>query len=99
MADMRFIWDLVDDPEGNVRHIAQHDITPDEVEEVLTDHHNEATVSRSSNLPITFGWTLTGKYIAVVYEEVDEDPLTLRPVTAYETNPPREQKRRKKRGR
>jgi hypothetical protein len=32
MADMRFIWDLEEDPEGNIQHIAEHGITPDEVE-------------------------------------------------------------------
>jgi DNA-binding XRE family transcriptional regulator len=29
------IWDLEDDPRGNIQHIAEHDVTPEEVEEVL----------------------------------------------------------------
>ena len=29
----------------------------------------------------------TGKYIAVVFEIVEEDPLAVYPVTAYETEP------------
>jgi hypothetical protein len=31
------IWDLEDDPQGNIQHIAEHDVTPEEVEEVLND--------------------------------------------------------------
>jgi hypothetical protein len=28
------IWDLEDDPRGNIQHLAEHDVTPEEVEEV-----------------------------------------------------------------
>jgi hypothetical protein len=34
---------------------------------------------------------------AVVYELVDDDPLTFRPVTAYDTPSPGAQKKRRKR--
>src|SRR3989442_9582258 len=98
MADIQVIWDLEHDPDGNVRHIAEHDITPEEFEEVLDDHRHEATTSRSSGQAITFGWTSTGKYIAIVYEEVPGVPLIIRPITAYPTNPPKS-KQRKKHGR
>ena len=37
MAFLHVIWDLDDDPDGNVQHIAEHDITKAEVLEVL-DH-------------------------------------------------------------
>jgi hypothetical protein len=67
-ADMRFIWDLEEDPEGNIRHIAEHGITQEEVEEVVSTHHQTAVASRSSGLPTTFGWTSTGKYLCVVFE-------------------------------
>jgi hypothetical protein len=96
---MHFIWDLDDDPEGNVQHIAEHGITQDGVEEVLIGNYERATFSESSGYPITFGWTSTGRHIAVVYEEAESDPLKLRPITAYETPPPMSAKRRKKRGR
>ena len=33
---IRVIWDLEDDPRGNTKHIAEHGVTPEEVEEVLT---------------------------------------------------------------
>ncbi len=77
----RVIWDLDDDPEGNVLHIAEHDIVKEEVEEVL-DNPAGIETSRSSGRPIAFGETSTGRLIAVVYEEIDED--TVYPVTAYE---------------
>jgi hypothetical protein len=98
MGDVQIIWDLEDEPHGNVQHLAEHGVTQEEFEEVLVNHHHEATTSRSSGETITFGSTSTGKYLAIVYEEVEADPLTVRPLTAYPTNPPR-QKRRKHHGR
>jgi uncharacterized DUF497 family protein len=83
------VWDLEDEPDGNVQHIAEHDITMDEVEEVLTNRNWVADESRSSGRPIVFGYTSTGKHIAVVFEVADDDPLTIYPVTAYETPEPR----------
>lgn len=81
MRDWEIIWDLDDDPDGNVVHIDEHGITKDEVEEVLRDPLSES-VSRSSGRPIAFGFTSTGKSIGVVYDPVDAD--TVYPVTAYE---------------
>lgn len=86
MRITQVFWDLDDDLDGNVRHIAEHGITIDEVEDVLYAA-DEVVASHSSGRPITFGETSTGKYIAVVFDVVDEDPLSVYPVTAYETNP------------
>ena len=33
MDDIHIVWDLEDDPDGNVPHIQEHDITVDEVED------------------------------------------------------------------
>ncbi len=82
----RIIWDLDDDPEGNVMHISEHGLTVEEVEEVLYAAE-EVIASQSSGRPITFGETSTGRYIAVVFDVIDEDPLSVYPVTAYETEP------------
>lgn len=78
--------DLDDDPDGNIQHIAEHGITIEEVEDVLygTD---QVSAGHSSGRPISFGETRTGKHIAVVFDVVDEDPLAVSPVTAYEANP------------
>lgn len=84
MAYSEAIWDLDDDPAGNVQHIAEHGISKEEVEEVLENPDGVET-SRSSGRPIAFGETSTGRIIAVVYEEIDE--ATVYPVTAYEVEP------------
>lgn len=86
--DAMILWDLEHDPEGNVQHLKEHDVTIDEAEEVLLDPRSKRAVSRSSGLPTVFGWTSTGRHLAVVYELVDEDPFTVRPVTAYDVPPP-----------
>jgi hypothetical protein len=94
MFRMRIFWDLEDDPGGNYVHIVVegHGITQEEVEEVLDSPDSKTTTSRESGHPITFGRTSTGKNIAVVWERVDDDPLTAYPLTAYETRPRREKK-------
>ena len=89
MAAVQIIWDLPEDPDGNLAHIAEHGLTPDEVEDVLFDPDSDTTVSRSSGASITFGYTSGARYIAVVWEHVLSDPLTIRPVTAYEVPEPR----------
>ncbi|HEY4759084.1 MAG TPA: hypothetical protein VIH42_00745 [Thermoguttaceae bacterium] len=89
---IQVIWDLKDDPHGNVLHIAEHDVTTEEVEEVLKDRHSRTVYSASSGRPITFGWTVAGRYIAVVWEVAEEDPLTIYPITAYPAPEPRVEK-------
>jgi hypothetical protein len=89
MRGVQIIWDLPDEPDGNYVHILDgHDVTIEEVEEVLTDPDSDDAVSRSSGNPCVFGWTSTGKYIIVVYELVLDDPKTLYPITAYPVPPP-----------
>ena len=75
----RIIWDHL--PDGNVEHVEEHDLTTDEVEHVLVNFDSTG-VSQSSGRPCVFGYTPDGRYIIVIYEEVDED--TVVPVTAYE---------------
>ncbi len=77
------IWDLEDDPRGNIQHIAEHGVTPEEVEDVLNDWRARTTYSASSGRRITFGWTSAERYIAVVWDLADQEPLTVYPVTAY----------------
>ena len=45
-------------------------------------------VSRSSGRPIRFGYTGTGKFIAVIYDIESDVPLVVYPVTAYEVSEP-----------
>jgi hypothetical protein len=83
MPFLEIIWDLDDDPDGNVAHIDEHGVTKDEVRDVLENPLGTET-SRSSGRPIVFGVTSTGKSIAVVYESIDDD--TVYPITAYEVD-------------
>ena len=75
------IWDLDDDPQGNVHHIARHGVTKEEVEEVLL-HSTDMDTSRSSGRPVVFGDTSTGRHLFVVYELIDAE--TAYPITAYD---------------
>jgi uncharacterized DUF497 family protein len=81
MPFLHVIWDLDDDPRGNVQHIAEHGITKAEVIEVLAQPE-ASEVSRSSGRPVAIGTTSGGRTILVVYEETAED--TVYPVTAYD---------------
>src|SRR5207248_2051158 len=45
-------------------------VTIEEAEEVLLDPASSRAVSRTSGLPTAFGWTSTGRHLAVVYELV-----------------------------
>ena len=71
-----FVWD-----DENEEHLAEHGVSPDEFEEVVCDPDGTGQ-SRSTGRMIAFGYTSTGKYLACVYELVDES--TVYPITAYE---------------
>ena len=77
------IWDPL--PGGNVEHVEEHDLTTDDVDHVLQNPEATGT-SRSSGRPCMFGHIRDGRYIVVLYEEVDDD--TVIPVTAYEDPEP-----------
>lgn len=85
MAFVRILWDDEDDPDGNVEHIADHDLTMDDVEHVLT-HRTRESISRSTGLPVAWGYTPEDRYIIVVYEAIDEE--TIRVITAYDVPGP-----------
>jgi uncharacterized DUF497 family protein len=95
MLESRVIWDLDEEPNGNVHHIKEHGITKDDVEDVLFNVKNETATSRSSGEKITFGYTQSGVYLAVIWQHIDDNPLTMRPITAYAV---REPKKKRKRG-
>jgi len=86
MNIFRILWDEPDDPDGNLRHVAEHGLSIEDVEEVLSNPTSEGK-SNSSGRPCAWGYTLEGIYIIVIYEEIDQD--TIRVVTAYEVAEPR----------
>ena len=79
MNFLHVIWDH--GAEGNVEHIDDHDLTPEDVEFVL-EHATGEEKSDSSGRPCIFGYTPAGEYIIVVFEWIDDDSVL--PVTAYE---------------
>jgi uncharacterized DUF497 family protein len=83
MSWTSIIWDAT--PGGNVEHVEAHDLTTDDVEYVLENPVSTGT-SRSSGRPCVFGHTPDGRFIVVIYEEVDAH--TVLPVTAHEVPEP-----------
>jgi len=64
----------------NEAHIAEHDLTPAEVEHVLRNPI-DAGLSRKHGRPFVVGYTPQGRRVLVAYEEVDQ--LTVYPITAF----------------
>lgn len=82
------LWDDAADPTGNVRHVAAHGVTPAEVESVLRNANAEDGVSRTTGRKMAFGWTDTGKFLAVAYTvKQTRSTVALYPVTAYPVDP------------
>lgn len=78
-------WDDKDDETGNMRHVAEHGITPDEVEFILSAA-DEADVFRSlsSGRPAVIGDTVEGRTLIVVFERAEDGGIVLlTPITAY----------------
>ncbi len=78
------IWDDENEP-----HITgPGEVTTEDVEEVIHRHpgsHDDPDdYSASTELPLIFGDTSTGKHIVVVFEDLsDDDLIIIRPNTAY----------------
>ncbi|MGD0460878.1 MAG: hypothetical protein ABSB74_00155 [Tepidisphaeraceae bacterium] len=79
MPHLEVIW--IDGPGGNVRHLAEHGVTREEARDVLTDP-TATDVSRRTGRPIAFGFTRSGRKLAVIYERVDR--ITVYPITAFD---------------
>lgn len=71
-----FVWtpEIID-------HLAEHDVTPEEFEEVVSDPDFE-DVSRSTGNPLAMGSTSAGRSLCGVFKRLDDD--VIQPVTAYE---------------
>jgi hypothetical protein len=82
--DALIAWDDDDDPHGNVRHIAHNGVSKEEFEFVLTSHRSRRGRSRSSGRQTAWGEGPDGREIVIVYEIESNNPLVIRPVTAYE---------------
>jgi len=81
MPYYRFEW-----TDESIEHLAEHGISQDDFESVVCDPDTR-DVSRSSGLPVAFGYTPDGRYIITIYRELDE--MTVLPVTAFEVPEPK----------
>jgi len=91
LQDALIDWDDPDDEGSNTAHIAEHGLSPEEVESALLDENATFDVSDSSGRPIAFGSTPMGRFIAIVFEVLNlTDPLVIRPITAYDVPEPKE---------
>ena len=85
--NVNFLWDMPDDPRGNVEKLRQHGLTPDDAILVVeTARMTDVETSRSSGRPIVFGSIFDGRYIAVPFDFIDRD--TVKVVTAFEVPEP-----------
>jgi uncharacterized DUF497 family protein len=82
---LHIIWDMEDDPKGNVQHIAEHGLSLAYVETVLNHPYREG-FSKSTGRPAVWGYTPENEYIIVIYERIDLD--TIRVITAFEVPEP-----------
>lgn len=80
---VQIIWN--DEPGGNIDHIEEHGLTVEDVEHVLVNGESSAK-SKSSGNPCVFGYTPEGRYVIVVFEQIDEE--TTYPITAYDVPEP-----------
>jgi uncharacterized DUF497 family protein len=91
LRDALIDWDEPGDEGSNTAHIAEHGLTPEEVESALFDENTTFDLSDSSRRPIAFGTTDTGRFIVVVFEILNlADSLVIRPITAYDVPEPTE---------
>jgi uncharacterized DUF497 family protein len=89
LRDALVDWDDPNDEGSNAAHVAEHGLTPEEVESALFDANTTFDVSDSSGRPIAFGHTNSGRFIAVVFEVLSPaDPCVIRPITAYDVPKP-----------
>lgn len=78
MPHYLFVWN-----DELIAYLAQHGVTPEEFEEVVL-RSRSLRRSRSSERPIVFGPTSTGKFLACVFEYLNDEEVL--PVTAYEVD-------------
>lgn len=71
----RLLWD-----EGNVAHIARHDVVPEEVEEVC--HATPLVLDSYGGRYLVIGSTAKGRAITAVIEPEIKEPGTYYPITA-----------------
>lgn len=67
----------------NIEHIAEHGVTPDEVEEVFVSKY--ILLKTRSKRYIALGITATGRYLTVVFETLSQKE-SIRVITSRDMN-------------
>jgi uncharacterized DUF497 family protein len=82
-------WDEPGDRPNDVEHIAEHGVTPDEVEDVLSEARDrDVFPSESSGRPSVIGETRSGRTLFVTFDRDDQGGfIIIYPVTAYDVEP------------
>lgn len=70
-----------EDPDTGLPHIYDHDVTEDEVWQVLGSRGEDLPGTRNSRIKL--GQTAAGRYLQVIYVP-DEDPESVFVIAAYE---------------
>lgn len=70
------------DPDTNEPHIYTHNVTEDEVEQVLRGRGEDLPGNRGSRMRL--GQTLYGRYLKVIYVPDEDDRRSLFVITAYD---------------
>ena len=88
MSDVELVW-IVDNPDVGALHMAEkHQVTQDEVEDVLLFMPPAVKARRSPDHPertLFWGATRSDRWLLVVCEDVREGPIRkLTPITAFE---------------
>ncbi len=82
---LSILWDDAED--GNVAHLAEHDVTPAEAEHVIRTLFDTRTRSASNEAYwVVKGYSPARRLLLVVFEYIAEAYLVI-PVTAYEPEP------------
>ena len=76
---MHLIW------HGNIEQIAEHGLSQDDIQSVF-DHPSGYGVSRTSGEDVVFGYTADSRYVACVFQVVDESTAYL--ITAFDVPEP-----------
>jgi hypothetical protein len=87
MEDVQIVW-VEENPHLGALHIANHDVTKEEVEEVLFEIPPEVEAKRHKDHPertIFWGATRKGRWLFVACEDwTERGTRFLKPITAFE---------------
>ncbi|HAG10082.1 MAG TPA: hypothetical protein DCK76_01510 [Desulfotomaculum sp.] len=79
-----FEWDPAHQPKGNIRHIANHNVFPDEAEEIFELPEEVLIRKTRQGYRIAYGRSNAGRYLLVVF--IIKPGNIIRVITARDMN-------------